>query len=325
MLEDVLDIPNHIRDALWRVETAHLKPRSSSGFLVCGMGGSAIGAELARGAIGDRLTGPLVVVRSYRLPHWVTEDWAVLASSYSGDTEETLSSFEAAGEVGTQRWAAGTGGRLGVLARENNIGMVGLPGMFQPRVTVAYMTVVAMCTAHLAGVAPDLRKELEEAASYLDSCKERLQGLALELADGINETPIVVHGAELTTPVARRWANQFNENAKQLSFAAEIPEANHNLMEAWSKGTGGLGAIFLNDSGQSPREHRRMELTAETISGTGAPVFSVKTEGETRTERLFWAVMLGDLVSVAVAEKRGIDPLPVHEIENFKRRLGDDG
>lgn len=325
MLEDVLDIPNHIRDALWRVDSAQLKSNSSTGFLVCGMGGSAIGAELARGAIGDRLTGPLVVVRGYRLPNWVTDDWAVLASSYSGDTEETLSSFEAAGEVGTHRWAAGTGGKLGEVARASNIGIVGLPGMFQPRVTVAYMTVVSMCTAHLAGIAPDLSKELEQAASFLESCKERLQSLALELAAGINDTPLVIHGAELTTAPAKRWANQFNENAKQLSFFAEIPEANHNLMEAWAKGSGGLGAVFLNDSGQSPRERRRMELTAESIERTGASVFTIETEGETRTERLFWAVMLGDLVTVAVAEKRGVDPLPVDEIQDFKRRLGDNG
>ncbi|MGA7396301.1 MAG: bifunctional phosphoglucose/phosphomannose isomerase [Solirubrobacterales bacterium] len=324
MLEDVLDMPNHIRDSLWRIDSAGLKANRSSGFLVCGMGGSAIGAELARGAIGDRLTGPLVVVRGYRLPKWVTEDWAVLASSYSGDTEETLASFKAAGDVGTHRWAAGTGGKLGEMARASQVGIVGLPGMFQPRVTVAYMTVVSMCTAYLAGVAPDLKKELESAASFLESQLDQLQELALELAEGIDDTPLVVHGAELTTPIAKRWANQFNENAKQLAFFAEIPEANHNLMEAWAKGKGGLGAVFLNDCGQSPRERRRMELTAESIERTGAPVFSVETEGKTRSERLFWAVMLGDLVTVAVAERRGIDPLPVHEIQDFKRRLGDD-
>ena len=322
MLKDVLDIPNHIRDALWRVDSAQLKPWPSLGFVVCGMGGSAIGAELARGMIGDRLTGPLVVVRSYGLPKWVTKEWAVLASSYSGDTEETLASFREAGEAGTHRWVAGTGGQLGEEARQSNIGIVGLPGFFQPRVTVAYMTVVAACTANLAGVAPDLRDELEKAASFLDSCKDELQEIALDLASKIEETPLVVHGAGLTAPVAKRWANQFNENAKQLAFPAEIPEANHNLMEAWSKGRGGLGAVFLCDEGHGPRVRRRMELTAESIERTGAPVLSIQTQGETRAERLFWSVMLGDLVTVAVANERGIDPTPVDEIQDFKRRLG---
>ncbi len=322
MLDDVLDIPNHIRDALWRVDSAQLKPRPSAGFVVCGMGGSAIGAELARGLLGDRLTGPLVVSRSYSLPEWVTSEWAVLASSYSGDTEETLASFKDAGEAGTHRWVAGTGGALGAEARDAGIGVVGLPGFFQPRVTVGYMTVVAAYIAHLAGVAPDVRRELEAAADFLDSRKEDMEPLARALASQIGDTPVVVHGARLTTAPAKRWANQFNENAKQLAFSAEIPEANHNLMEAWSKGTGGLGAIFLTDSGQTPRERRRMELTAESIEKTGAPVFSVETSGETPSERLFWAVMFGDLVSVEVASLRGVDPLPVDEIQNFKRRLG---
>ena len=322
MLDDVLDIPNHIRDALWRADSAQLKARPSSGFLVCGMGGSAIGAELARGLLSDRLIGPLVVSRSYRLPRWVTADWAVLASSYSGDTEETIESFKDAGEAGTHRWVAGTGGELGARARDAGIGVVGLPGFFPPRVTVGYMTVVAAYIAHLAGVAPDIRLEIEQAADFLDASKADMEPLARALASQIGDTPVVVHGASLTTAPARRWANQLNENAKQLAFSAEIPEANHNLMEAWSKGSGGLGGVFLTDPGQSPRERRRMELTAETIEKTGAPVFSVEAAGETRSERLFWTVMFGDLVSVEVAALRGVDPLPVDEIEDFKRRLG---
>lgn len=322
MLEDVLDIPNHIRDALWRVESARLNPRPSCGFVVCGMGGSAIGAELARGLLSDRLTGPMVVSRSYRLPRWVTADWAVLASSYSGDTEETIASFKDAGEAGSHRWVAGTGGELGARARDAGIGVVGLPGFFQPRVTVGYMTVVSAYVAHLAGVAPDMRREMEQAADFLDTCKADMAPLAKALASQIGDTPVVVHGASLTTAPARRWANQFNENAKQLAFQAEIPEANHNLMEAWSKGTDGLGAIFLTDPGQSPRERRRMELTAETIEKAGAPVFSVESMGETRSERLFWSVMFGDLVSVEVAALRGVDPMPVDEINSFKERLG---
>lgn len=322
MHDDVLDIPNHIRDAIWRADSAQLKPRPSSGFVVCGMGGSAIGAELARGLLGNRLTGPLVVSRNYGLPKWVNSDWAVLASSYSGDTEETIASFKDAGEAGTHRWVAGTGGQLGAQARDEGIGVVGLPGFFQPRVTVGYMTVVAAYVAHLAGVAPDVRDELERAADFLDEYKVEVAPLAKTLAEQIGDTPVVVHGANLTTSPAKRWANQFNENAKQLAFSAEIPEANHNLMEAWSKGTDGLGAVFLIDSGQSAREQRRMNLTAESIEKTGAPVFVVETSGETRSERLFSSVMLGDLVSVEVALLRGVDPLPVEAIQSFKRRLG---
>ncbi len=322
MLDDVLDIPDHIRDAIWRIDSAGLEARASSGFMVCGMGGSAIGGELARGLIGERLTGPLVVIRSYRLPHWVTSDWAVLGSSYSGDTEETFSAFAEAGAVGAHRWVVGTGGKLGEYAREQGIGFVGLPGFFQPRVTVAYMTVTASLAANLAGVAPDMRDELSDTADFLDGSKEELQEVAADLALGMDGMPLVVHGLDMTVPVARRWANQFNENTKQFSFPAEIPEANHNLMEAWAAGDGGLGAVFLLDRDQTPRERQRMELTAEAIKRTGASVFTVETRGETPSDRLLWAVMLGDLVSINLAEQRGVDPLPVDQIVDFKKRLG---
>ena len=322
MLDDVLDIPNHIRDAIWRIDSAGLQPRPSVGFMVCGMGGSAIGGELARGLLGERLTGPLVVVRSYRLPRWVTSEWSVLGSSYSGDTEETFSAFQEAGAVGAHRWVVGTGGKLGEYAREHDLGFVGLPGFFQPRVTVAYMTVAASLAANLAGVAPDVREELEATANFLDESKEELQELAADLALAMDGTPLVVHGVDLTVPIARRWANQVNENTKQFAFAAEIPEANHNLMEAWAAGDGGLGGVFLLDRDQTPRERQRIELTADSVSRTGASVATVETQGETPSERLFWMVMLGDLVSIKLAEQRGVDPLPVNEIVDFKKRLG---
>ena len=322
MLDDILDIPNHIRDAIWRTDSARLVARPSAGFMVCGMGGSAIGGELARGFLGERLTGPMVVVRSYRLPRWVNADWGVLGSSYSGDTEETFSAFSEAGAVGAHRWVVGTGGKLGEYAREQGIGFVGLPGYFQPRMTVAYMTVAASLVANLAGVAPDVRDELNETADFLDGSKDELQELAADLALGMDGMPLVVHGVDRTVPVARRWANQFNENTKQFAFPAEIPEANHNLMEAWAAGDGGFGAVFLLDRDQTPRERQRIELTAEAVRRTGASVFSVETRGETPADRLLWAVMLGDLISINLAEQRGVDPLPVNEIVDFKNRLG---
>ena len=322
MLDDILDIPDHIRDAIWRTDSAGLKARPSAGFVVCGMGGSAIGGELAGGLLGERLSGPLMVVRSYQLPRWINSEWSVLGSSYSGETEETLSAFGEAGEMGAHRWVVGTGGSLGEYAREHDLGFIGLPGFFQSRVTVAYMTVTAALLANLAGVAPDVREELAAAADFLDSSKPELLELAADLAPGMDGMPLIVHGTGLTVPVARRWANQVNENAKQAAFPVEMPEANHNLMEAWATGDGGLGGVFLLDRDQSPRERQRIELTAESIARTGAPVFSIDTRGETPSERLFWAVMLGDLISIKLAEQRGVDPLTVNEIVDFKTRLG---
>ena len=129
MLDDVLAIPDHLRDALWRVESARLEPLDADGLLVCGMGGSAIGGDLAAAALGARLTRPLLTVRGYELPSWASAEWTVLCSSYSGDTEETLACFAAAEALGARRIVASTGGALVEGARAAEVPVIGLPGL----------------------------------------------------------------------------------------------------------------------------------------------------------------------------------------------------
>src|SRR5215212_4349440 len=118
ILDDVLGLPDQLRDAMWRIETARLGPAESSGVMVRGMGGSAIAGELAAAVLGDRLTTPMVSIRGYELPSWTTPEWTVLCSSYSGNTEETLACFEAAEAVGARRLVLSTGGALVEGARE---------------------------------------------------------------------------------------------------------------------------------------------------------------------------------------------------------------
>ncbi len=320
MLDDVLAIPDHLRDALWRVDSARLEPAEAAGLAICGMGGSAIGADLAAAALGDRLTRPMLTVRGYALPSWLTPEWTVLCSSYSGNTEETLACFAAAEALGVRRLVASTGGELVDGARQDGVPVIGLPGILQPRAAVAYMLTIATEVAALAGVAPGLHTEIDAAAAFLSDRSEALQARATEIATQLEGSVPVVHGADLTAPVARRWKAQVNENAKLPAFFSELPEANHNELCGWSGET--FAAVLLEDADQHPRLRRRFELTGEAIAATGATVVRLETEGETRIARLLWATMLGDLVSVALAEARGVDPLPVEAIEDFKAALG---
>ena len=177
MLDDVLAIPDHLRDALWRVQSARLEPAEAVGLIVCGMGGSAIGADLAAAALGDRLTRPLLTIRGYELPSWATPEWAVLCSSYSGNTEETLACFAAAEALGARRTVLSTGGELVEAAREAGLPVIGLPGILQPRAAVAYMFTAAAELAALAGAAPRVHTEIDAAAAFLEeqaeSCESR--------------------------------------------------------------------------------------------------------------------------------------------------------
>jgi glucose/mannose-6-phosphate isomerase len=320
MLDDVLAIPDHLRDALWRVESARLEPGESAGLLVCGMGGSAIGGDLAATALGDRLTAPLLTVRGYGLPSWAGPEWTVLCSSYSGETEETLACFAAAEALDARRIVAGTGGALVEAARAAGDPVIGLPGLLPaPRTAVAYMLVCATEVAAAVGVAPRIHTEIDAAAAFLEQESDNLQKRAEEIVSRLGDTITVVTGADLTAPVARRWKTQINENAELPAFFSELPEADHNELCGWAGGR--LSTVMLEDCDQHPRERRRFELTAELIEFSGAAAVRIETEGETRIARLLWATMLGDLVSLRIAEARGVDPLPVTAIEGLKAAL----
>jgi glucose/mannose-6-phosphate isomerase len=322
MIDDVLGIPDQLRDALWRIESARLEPAAAAGVMVCGMGGSAIGGDLAAAALGDRLTRPLLTVRGYELPSWATPEWTVLCCSYSGETEETLACFAAAEALGARRIVASTGGALVDGAREAGLPVIGLPGIFQPRVAVAYMFAVAAEVAALAGAGPGIHTEIDAAAAFLAGEAETLRARAAEIAAQLEGAVPVVYGADLTSSVARRWKTQVNENAKFPSFFSELPEADHNELCGWAVPEIPLAAVFLEDCDQHPRERRRFELTAAAVAAAGATAVRVETAGETRVARLLWATMLGDLVSLELAGARGVDPLPVEAIERFKEEMG---
>jgi glucose/mannose-6-phosphate isomerase len=328
MLGDVLEQPAHLKDALWRVDSANLKDiEAPGGLAICGMGGSGIGADLATAAIGSRAHHPIVTVRGYELPSWVGEDSAVLCSSHSGNTEETLSCYEAAGKVGARRIAVTTGGKLAEAARDDGVPVIGVPSGMLPRAAVGYMAACSAEVAAVCGAAAPLRSEIE-AASYL---QRRLAGdwgpdapedsLAKSLARALQGSISVIYGAGQTAPVARRWKSQINENAKLHAFFAELPEADHNEICAWASGEP-LSVVFLDDSTLHPRLRRRIELTAEIARDGAKAVAIVDAVGETAFERVMSLVFLGDLVSVYLAALDRTDPSPIEVLERFKRELG---
>jgi glucose/mannose-6-phosphate isomerase len=322
MREAVMAMPDHLRDALWRIESARLKTMEAPAVIVCGMGGSAIGGDLAAAALGDRLSRPMFTVRSYELPAWAPAGSAVLCSSYSGETEETLACYEAAEALGAQRLVATTGGGLADWARRDGVPVIGLPAGLQPRAAVGYMFVTAAELAALALGAPRIRREIDATAFGLKDARDDLVREAEGVAGDLGDVPVVIYGSDLTAPVAYRWKAQLNENAKAPAFASVLPEADHNELEGWPGVDGAFSAVFLEDRDQHPRVRRRFELTAELIEPHVRGVVRLETEGESRSERLMRSVMLGDLVSLNVANQRGADPNEVPVLEGFKKDLG---
>jgi glucose/mannose-6-phosphate isomerase len=329
-VDDILGLPEHLRDALWRVESAKLEQHDApGGLIVAGMGGSAIGGALARAALGDRASRPIVVMRDYGVPAWTTPDATVLCASYSGNTEETLAAFEAAGALGARRVVATTGGKLAAAAREEDVPVIPLPGAFQPRVAVGYMLVIALEVAAACGATESLHSEIDVTAAHTEDLVAEWgpdgaeDSLPKQLARGLHGTIPQVAGAGLTAPIAYRWKTQLNENAKIPAFSSELPELDHNEIVGWTGAAelGRFSAVFLDDSDLHPRVRQRIELTRGLIGADAAGSFRVESRGETRLERLVSLVLLGDLVSLYLAVLRGIDPTPVEAIERLKRAL----
>jgi glucose/mannose-6-phosphate isomerase len=330
MLGDVLDQPAQLTDALWRVESAQVpKIDVAGGLLVCGMGGSAIGGDLAAAAIGSRATRPIQVVRDYTLPPWFRGDALVACASYSGDTEETLACFDAAGAAGAPRVAVTTGGLLAELARASDVPVIGVPGGMRPRAAVAYMTVAALESAAACGAAPSLREEVELASAQLMELVAEWgpdappDSAAKALAARLDGSVPVVFGAGLTEPVALRWKTQLNENPEVPAFAATLPEADHNEICGWERASelAPLSAVFLEDRGVHPRTLRRIELTARLLEPGAAAVERIQTRGESPLERVLSLVFLGDLVSIYLSALAGVDPTPMEAIERLKEQL----
>ncbi len=330
LIDDVLDLPNQLRDALWRVESAAIEPLDcSGGLIVAGMGGSAIGAGLAAAALGDRASRPILCSRDYGLPAWTTPDTTVLCASYSGETEETLAAFDAATALGARRVVATTGGSLAEAARADGVPVIPMPAALQPRAAVAYMLVAALETAALCGAGESLRAELDVAAAHAEDLVAvwRPEGpedsLPKTLARGLAGCVPTIVGAGLTKPVAYRWKTQLNENAKVPCFFAELPEIDHNEIVGWDGAAelGSFAAVFLDDRDLHPRVRERLVLTREAIAPNAVATHVIESRGETRTERVLSLVLLGDLLSLYVAVLRGVDPSPIEAIERLKGAL----
>jgi glucose/mannose-6-phosphate isomerase len=325
------------RTAGFAVATATLRaappPPSPRGVVICGMGGSAIGADLVLAALPD-LPVPAAVVRGYRLPAWTGPETLVIPVSYSGDTEETLACAAQALAAGSPCACVASGGGLAAFADEQRLSLLRVPGGGQPRAAVGYLAMSLLATLAWAGLCGDYGPDVSEAAALLREGNSSLgpdtdddANAAKRLARRCLRRQAIVYGAGLTVPAARRWKGQINENAKAPAFFNEIPELNHNELMGWTSlpdVTAGTVAVFLDDAGEDARLRRRADLTARELAHRGVVVERASSRGTSRLARVFSLVQLGDYASVYLALLYGVDPTPVTAIQELKAELAGD-
>ena len=307
-----------------------IPPAEPDGLAVCGMGGSAIGADLVLACLPD-LPVAAAVVRGYGLPAWVGPGTLVVVVSYSGDTEEALACAAQARARGCAPVCIASGGRLAAFAAAEGLPCVLVPGGGQPRASVGKLSMALLATLEAAGLCHEHAGDVRGAAAQLEAGSAELRPDSAEarnpakaLARRLENKLAVVYGAGATSPVARRWKGQINENAKAPAFFNELPELDHNEIMGWTSQpqvTASAIALFLSEESGDERLARRAVLTAHEYEALGVATEQVIARGTSRLARLFSLVQLGDYAAFYLALLYGVDPTPVGAIEDFKAKL----
>ncbi len=300
--------------------------------VVTGMGGSALAAELVKSWLGSELALPFEIIRTYTLPAYVDEHTLVIASSHSGNTEETIACLEEASQRGAQTAVIATGGVLCEIARERQIARVAFPGDTQPRMAMFYNLRALLALLVHFGLMDTVR--YDEVASVKDWLVDQTQSWLPTVTTDANyakqialmaagKTPVFYSG-HLSFPVAYKWKISWNENAKNVAFCNQLPEFNHNEFMGWaSHPIEKPFAVFdLVSSYEHPRILKRIELTDRLLSGKRPKAQRIELAGDSILRQMLWGCVLADFASIYTAILNGVDPTPVDLIEKFKKELG---
>ncbi len=294
-----------------------------------GMGGSALAALLIH--TWPKISLPFEVVRDYDLPAYVGSSTLVIAASYSGNTEETINALGQAEAAGAQIAVVAGGGRLQEAAEAKNYLLGILPKVVQPRYAVLSNFKLLLDILSVAGVlTEDVGPELQKTAAFLENAIQKWsptvptsQNKAKQLAHEALGKSVVIYGGPKLFSAAYKWKISFNENAKQVAWAGQYPEFNHNEFIGWSKQPIDKPylVIDLRSSLEHPRVQKRFEVSERLLSGMRPSPEVINAEGETILQHLLWVIALGDFVSLYTGIANGLNPAPVDLVEKFKQEL----
>lgn len=332
MLQLLTAFPQQFRQARQIGEAFDLKINHHhvKNIVFVGMGGSAIGGDLISSCLNPELKLPVFVNRNYFLPNFVNQSSLVIVSSFSGNTEESLSCYADAKVKGAQIVCISSRGKLAHQANQDSIPLITIPGGTPPRTALGYLSIPLLVLLSRSGFAKVAGDDFDETEKLLDQksvlyAPEATENIALNLAIRLkNKIPILYSSADLLSVVGLRWKGQFSENAKILAFCNVFPELNHNEIVGWERLPNMLTnfqIIYFRDQEDYSRNKKRMQITQGILEKVTSPIIELFTEGNSRLARLFSLIYLGDWVSFYLAAINGIDPTPVEKIQILKNQL----
>jgi glucose/mannose-6-phosphate isomerase len=307
-----------------------LRKDDYSRILLCGMGGSAIAGDMVRSCLGNGLEVPLVVSRRYDIPAYLARGALCIVSSYSGNTGETLLSYEAVRPHAKTLIAVTGGGKLEELCSRDRIPLCKIPSGMPPRAAIAYSFFPTLLAVNAAGLCRASEEEFFTAKAHLEQvCTEysltHEGNRAVQVAQALQgRIPFVYSAGILCEAVARRWCCQINENSKSLAHFASFTELNHNEIVGWECPAHllkNIAIVSLEDEQDHELAKRQRDICLGIVEPLSAGVLRIETIGDNRMARVLSAMILGDFASVYLALLNGVDPTPVEKIEYLKSQL----
>ena len=299
--------------------------------LVLGMGGSAIGGDVARVISQYSCPLPFIVSRSYNIPEWVDSHTLVLASSYSGDTEETLSAFAQCMDRNCPVIVLSTGGKITEYADECGLDRVTIPTGFQPRAALGFsFSLILLLLNRLDFVKDNTVSLVEDSIEPLNQLSLELcnpDSSAMSVAEQIHTTCPIIYGSEdLTWVAALRFRGQLAENAKMLSFHHHFPEQNHNEIEGWTVNPdimNRFSIIWMKDEEDHRGTQARMNISSSLLKSCAGTQLIITQQGNNRVERLLKLIHYTDWISYYTALLNNVDPTPVKRIQELKSKIAE--
>jgi glucose/mannose-6-phosphate isomerase len=335
MYDLIYRFPSQFEDALNITEAVKLPDWNKNqikNIAVAGLGGSAIGGDLVRSYLAEKLNVPFFICRNYTLPNFVDESTLVFISSYSGNTEETLSAYDDAQRRKAKILSLSSGGTVKEKTLQDKITWVNVPKGFQPRAALGYSFAPILILLERLGFVQGEKDQIRKTKEFLSSNRSKYRmelpveenfakTMALELH---KKLPIIYAATDHFDAVSTRWKGQICENAKMLAFNNVFPEFNHNELVGWkilSAYRDDLIVAILKDKEDHLRIKTRMEIVKGIIEKHGVKVLEVVSCGDTLLSRMFSLIQLGDFVSFYLAFLNKEDPTPVRVIDFLKNEL----
>jgi len=326
-MEDMIrEFPRQIEEALNLTGQVEIHPHQhpTHNILVCGMGGSGIGGAFVRSFFKSDSHVPIVCNHTYDIPNWVDEHTIVIASSYSGNTEETIEACQAAQLKKAHVIILTSGGKLKSLAEMDNLSLVKIPpGSSSPRTCLGYSIVLLTKILVELNIVNEVIFETFRAGMQLikydqDSIIDQAQSIARAL---FNKTT-VIYSLDHLEPCAIRLRQQINENSKALCWHHVVPEMNHNELVGWKEPHKDTAIILFRSRGEHNRVAHRMDFLKNNIAGFTSDLVEIYAKGNSIIERSLYLIHLSDWISLFLARRRGVDPIEIRILDQLKRELG---